>query len=193
MSLYTYNLSISCLLTFLNITGQNLFRALLKNSPKPNFSSAAAAEPLPNKIELSQLAASSHIHPLEHPDYFNVANLFTIRDLFEARIHLGHKEGSLEDRMKPYIYGSRLGHLVFDLDQTAEHLRRALNVTAHIALQGGIILFFCRSALNSHAVETAAKECDEFAHTRYWRGGVFTNANIQFGAVTRKFFKFLKN
>jgi small subunit ribosomal protein S2 len=155
----------------------------LNNSTKKYFSASVSASP-----ELKELHVPTkihHINPLHHPDYFNVANLFTIRDLFEARVHFGHKEGSLNDQMKPYIYGSRLGHLIFDLDQTAEHLRRALNVTAHIAFQGGIICFFCRNAMNAHNVEKAAMECGEFAHTRYWRGGVFTNANIQFGAVTR--------
>lgn len=170
------------------ISGQSLFRILLNNSSKKCFSSATAAPELitTEKTDQVQILKTSHINPLHHPDYFNVANLFTIRDLFEARVHLGHKDGSLDDNMKPYIFGSRLGHLIFDLDQTAENLRRALNVTAHIAFQGGIILFFCRNALNAHNVENAAAECGEFSHTRYWRGGVFTNANIQFGAVTRE-------
>jgi small subunit ribosomal protein S2 len=167
------------------ILGPNVFRVLLNNSPKNSFSSVAA---IPQKIEIpqEQQIITNHINPLHHPDFFNVANLFTVRDLFEARVHFGHKEGSLDEKMKPYVYGSRLGHLIFDLDQTAENLRRALNVTAHVAFQGGIILFFCRNALNSHRVEAAAMECGEFAHTRYWRGGVFTNANIQFRAVTSK-------
>lgn len=174
-------------LTYCIFPGQSIFRILLNNSTKRCFSSAkVAVEPLTEKIENTQVLKTTHIHPLQHPDYFNVANLFTIRDLFEARVHFGHKEGSLDDKMKPYIYGSRLSHLIFDLDQTADNLRRALNVTAHIAFQGGIILFFCRNALNSHNVEKAAMECGEFSHTRYWRGGVFTNANIQFGAVTSK-------
>lgn len=168
-----------------NIPGQTFFRALLNNSTKKCFNSATAAPELNlERIEQTQVLKTTHINPLHHPDYFNVANLFTIRDLFEARVHLGHKDGSLDDNMKPYIFGSRLGHLIFDLDQTAENLRRALNVTAHVAFQGGVILFFCRNALNAHNVEKAATECGEFSHTRYWRGGVFTNANIQFGAVT---------
>lgn len=152
------------------------------------FSSAIAAtvEHATEKIEGTQLLKPNQIHPLQHPDYFNVANLFTVRDLFEARVHFGHKVGSLDDNMRPYIFGSRLDYLIFDLEQTAESLRRALNVTAHIAFQGGIILFFCRNALNSHNVEKAAMDCGEFSNTRYWRGGVFTNANIQFGAVTSK-------
>ena len=122
---------------------------------------------------------------LSHPDFFNVHNLFNISDLYNARAHYGHKQGSLDDKMKSYIYGSRLGHLIFDLDQTAEHLRIALNFTAHVAFRDGIILFFNRNALNANAVEKAAMDCGEHSHTRFWRGGVFTNANVQFDAVTR--------
>lgn len=122
---------------------------------------------------------------LNHPDYFNVHNLFTVKDLFDARVHYGHKIGSLDERMLPYIYGSRLGHTIFDLDKTAEYLRKALNTAAHIAYREGIIVFFMRNAQNSHIVERTALECGEYAHTRFWRGGIFTNSTKQFGAVTR--------
>lgn len=98
---------------------------------------------------------------------------------------MGHKIGSLDERMSDYVYGSRLGHLVIDLDQTAVHLRKALNFTAHIAYRGGLILFLNRNALNAHLVEKAAMDCGEFSHTRYWRGGVFTNANVQFKTTIR--------
>lgn len=122
---------------------------------------------------------------LEHPDYFGVHRLFTVEDLFNAKVHLGHKEGTLHNNMKGYLFGSRLGYCIIDLDKTAEYLRLALNVTAHVAYRGGVILFFNRSAQNGHIVERTAMECGEFSHTRFWRGGVFTNANVQFGAVTR--------
>lgn len=122
---------------------------------------------------------------LHQPDFFKVHNLFTVRDLFDARVHYGHKEGSMDDRMRSFIYGSRMGHLIIDLDQTAEYLRQALNFTAHIAFRGGIILMFHRGAQNAHLVERTAIECGEYSHTRFWRGGIFTNANIQFKAVTR--------
>lgn len=111
--------------------------------------------------------------------------MFTVEDLFNARVHYGHKLGSLDERTKPYLYGERLGHAIFDLDKTAEYLRTALNAIAHIAYRDGIILWFMRNPQHSHLVEKTAKECGEFAHTRIWRGGVFTNANVQFGAVTR--------
>ncbi|XP_012256042.2 28S ribosomal protein S2, mitochondrial [Athalia rosae] len=125
------------------------------------------------------------IDPLKHPDFFGVHKLFTVKDLFNARVHYGHKIGTLDDRMRPYLFGSRLDHLIFDLDITADHLRRALNFAAHIAFRGGIILFVCRNAQNSHLVDKTAKECGEYSHTKFWRGGVLTNSDKQFGDATR--------
>uniref|UniRef100_A0A2A4JYU3 Small ribosomal subunit protein uS2m n=1 Tax=Heliothis virescens TaxID=7102 RepID=A0A2A4JYU3_HELVI len=156
-------------------------RALSRTVPLLRYNSTAT-EPVASPVTEDQTVKKQI---LDHPDYFSVHNLFTVKDLFEARVHYGHKEGSLNDYMRPYIYGSRLGHLIFDLDITAEHLRKALNFTAHIAYRGGIICFFNRNALNAHLVEKTAQECGEYAHTRFWRGGIFTNANHQFGAVTR--------
>jgi len=139
----------------------------------------------PAQTILSEIQKEPVDPSLTVPDYFNVYNTFTVKDLFDARVHYGHKEGSVDDRMKEFFYGSRLGHIVFDLDKTAIHLREALNITAHIAFRGGIILFFNRSPSTAHMVERTAMECGEYAHTKYWRGGSFTNANVQFGAVTR--------
>lgn len=122
---------------------------------------------------------------MQHPDYFHVHKLFTIKDLFDARVHYGHTEGTVDDRMKQFIYGSRLGHVIFDLDQTAHLLRQALNFTAHIAYNNGIILLISRTPQSAHLVEKTAIECGEFSHTRKWKGGTFTNSTKEFGAVTR--------
>lgn len=126
-----------------------------------------------------------HYEIQRHTDYFNVHNLFTVSDLFDARVHYGHKEGTLDDRMKPYIYGKRMGHIIFDLDKTAAYLRNALNFAAHIAYQDGVILFVSRQPQNAYLIEKTALACREYGHTRYWRGGIFTNSVMQFGGLTR--------
>ncbi|XP_063993228.1 small ribosomal subunit protein uS2m isoform X2 [Diachasmimorpha longicaudata] len=149
-----------------------------------NFSQTPLSTQAVPKVQKSE-DPPAVIDPLKHPDLFGVHELFTIKDLFDARVHFGHKIGSLDDRMKPYLYGSRLGHLIIDLDKTAEHLRSALNFTAHIAFHNGIILFVCRNPQATHLVEKTARECGEFAHTRFWTRGTFTNATRLFKAVTR--------
>ena len=87
--------------------------------------------------------------------------------------------------MQPYLFGCRLDQDIIDLDQTAEHLQLALNFTAHVAYRGGVILFVSRRRQFSHLVESTARECGEYAHTRYWQGGLLTNAPIQYGPGVR--------
>ena len=33
----------------------------------------------------------SEINPLDDPDYFGVSKMFTVKDLFDHRVHFGHK------------------------------------------------------------------------------------------------------
>ncbi|XP_047425811.1 28S ribosomal protein S2, mitochondrial [Mugil cephalus] len=124
-------------------------------------------------------------YPLQKPDFFRVSELFSMKDLFDARVHLGHKKGCRHRLMEPYLYGSRFDYDIFDLDKTMECLQDALNFTAHVAYRGGIILFVNRRRQFGHLVESTAKECGEYAHTRYWHGGLLTNANIQYGPGVR--------
>ncbi|MEQ2164835.1 hypothetical protein GOODEAATRI_010797 [Goodea atripinnis] len=123
--------------------------------------------------------------PLEKPDLFRVSELFSLKDLFDARVHLGHKKGCRHRLMEPYLYDSSLDYDIIDLDKTVEHLRLALNTTAETAYRGGIILFVSRRRQFCHLVETTAKDCGEYAHTRYWQGGLLTNAHIQYSPGVR--------
>ena len=125
------------------------------------------------------------VDPLTHPDYFGVADLFTMRDLFDARAHIGHKVGVRNAYVAPYIFGSRLGVDIIDLEQTTPRLVHALNFAAHVAYRGGVVLFVSRNPQTLHLVERTAAECGEYAHCRFWKGGSFTNATVQFAAVTR--------
>ena len=124
------------------------------------------------------------IEPLKHPDYFQVHKLFTVQDLFDARVHYGHVDGLLDKRMTSFIYGSRMGFSIIDLDQTAELLRQALNFIAHVAYNDGIIMFIVKTPQFTHLVEKTAIECGEFSHTRKWRAGTFTNSVNEFGTVS---------
>ncbi|XP_014471604.1 PREDICTED: 28S ribosomal protein S2, mitochondrial [Dinoponera quadriceps] len=130
-------------------------------------------------------SSEATLDPLAHPDFFQVHTLFTVKDLYNARVHYGHKDTSMHKNMETFIFGSRMGHLIIDLDQTAELLRQALNFIAHVAFRGGIILFISRNPQITYLVDKTAKECNEFSHTRYWRMGIFTNSTKQFKTMTR--------
>ena len=111
--------------------------------------------------------------------------MFTLKDLYNARVHWGHKKGVRNEYMKQYIFGNRLNIDIIDLEMTVPLLQRALNFTAHIAYRGGIIMFITRDRITMPLVERTAKEVGEYSHCRYWYGGTFTNSNVLFGAMTR--------
>ncbi|XP_038638542.1 28S ribosomal protein S2, mitochondrial isoform X2 [Scyliorhinus canicula] len=115
-------------------------------------------------------------------DFFHVNELFSLKDLFDARVHFGHKRGCRNRLMEPYIFGSRLEQDIIDLDQSVLHLQKALNFTAHCAYRKGIILFVSRIRQFAHLIEKTAKESGEYAHARYWQGGLLTNARVQYGS-----------
>ena len=126
-----------------------------------------------NAEKVSEIKAS----PFESRDYFEVNKLFTIKDLFNARVHLGHTVRSMTPQMRPFIFGTRFDTCIFDLDETALLLKQALNFVAHIAHRGGIILFIARQPQIAHMVERTAIECGEYAQCRQWSTMAFTASN----------------
>ncbi|XP_072816631.1 small ribosomal subunit protein uS2m [Vicugna pacos] len=153
--------------------------------PSSRTLGSAAAPAAREPGSSSDLSETILSEPLKHSDFFNVKELFSVRSLFDARVHLGHKAGCRHRFMEPYIFGSRLDQDIIDLDQTAAHLQLALNFTAHVAYRKGIILFVSRSRQFSHLIESTARDCGEYAHTRYFKGGLLTNAPILLGPMVR--------
>lgn len=128
---------------------------------------------------------NSSVNPLDSEDFFKVYDLVTLNDLFENRVHMGHKKGVRNQYMTPYIFGNRLQSDIIDLDQTLPLLQSALNFTAHIASRGGIILFVSRHRETIPLVQKTAEECGEYSHCHYWSGGLFTNSTVLFGTTVR--------
>ncbi|XP_029921910.1 small ribosomal subunit protein uS2m isoform X2 [Myripristis murdjan] len=148
------------------------------------YATAASIKPPPAQPDSNTIDKMLK-QALETPDYFRLSELFSLKELFDARVHLGHKKGCRHRLMEPYLFGCRLDQDIIDLDQTMEHLQAALNFTAHVAYRGGIILFVSRRRQFGHLVESTAQDCGEYAHTRYWQGGLLTNAPVQYGPGVR--------
>ena len=87
--------------------------------------------------------------------------------------------------MTPYLYGSRVKTDIFDLHQTLENLHTALNFAAHIAHRKGVILFVSREKQTMPIVEAAARDTKEYAHCRFWKGGLYSNTFHLFGVNIR--------
>ena len=45
------------------------------------------------------------VDPLSTMDFFGVHKLFSVSDLFEARVHLGHRSTNIDPRMRDFVFG----------------------------------------------------------------------------------------
>ncbi|XP_029649597.1 28S ribosomal protein S2, mitochondrial [Octopus sinensis] len=169
----------------------NNVNPLSKKSPFPTRFSSSVSQTNPIHEEQRSVVKSDEaggyieLAVPKEEDYFGVHKLVTIKKLFSSRVHFGHKKGLRNPYMLPYIYGNRLDVDIIDLDKTLPLFQNALNFTAHIAYQQGIILFMSRHIQMMPIIEQTARECGEYANCREWGGGIFTNSKVMFGAVTR--------
>ncbi|KAH9500957.1 28S ribosomal protein S2, mitochondrial [Bulinus truncatus] len=101
---------------------------------------------------------------LQQEDYFNLKNLVTLKDLFDARVHLGHNAGSRHESMTPYIFwvpgqGTDIidSRINFTFTATcSEHCTYCIVV--------GWSYSFCRNLQFLPLVEKTAREVGEYAH-----------------------------
>ncbi|TKR61080.1 hypothetical protein L596_028240 [Steinernema carpocapsae] len=103
---------------------------------------------------------------LQNEDLFKMNNFLEIEDMFDARVHYGHKIGTLNDNMKWALYGQRLGFCIFDLEITKQYMTKALNFLAHISNRGGMILFVTADRTNMLMVERMAADGPVFPHPK---------------------------
>jgi len=99
----------------------------------------------------------------------------TIKQLFDAGVHLGHRPCFWNPKFAPYLYGKHNGIHIIDLDKTLPMLKEALKFISELAVKGGKILFVGTKRVASDSVEREAQRCGmPYVHI-HWLGGFLTN------------------
>ena len=99
---------------------------------------------------------------------------FTMRQLLEAGVHFGHVTRRWNPRMEHYIFGSRQGIHILDLQQTVPLLYRAMQAVSDIVAGGGRVLIVGTKRQASIPVAEAAKRCGQYYVNHRWLGGMMT-------------------
>ncbi len=99
----------------------------------------------------------------------------SMRELFEAGAHFGHRTRFWNPKMAPYIYGKRGDIHIIDLEQTVVMLNDALNFLSTVVANGGRIMFVGTKRSASEAIEQAATRCAMPYVNFRWLGGMLTN------------------
>jgi small subunit ribosomal protein S2 len=98
-----------------------------------------------------------------------------MRQLLEAGVHYGHITRKWNPKMAPYIFGSRGGIHILDLEQTVPMLDHALDVIRDTASHNGRVLFVGTKSQASDKLKESAKKCGQYYVNHRWLGGMLTN------------------
>lgn len=98
-----------------------------------------------------------------------------IRELLEAGCHFGHKTGRWNPKMARYIFGSRNGIHIIDLQQTARLYRHAYKIMRDVVAQGKDVLFVGTKRQAQDIISEEATRCGQFYMQNRWLGGTLTN------------------
>ncbi|CAG8588618.1 8064_t:CDS:2, partial [Paraglomus brasilianum] len=108
----------------------------------------------------------------------------TISKLLSAGLHLGHSTSLWNPVTFPFIFGTRAGISIINLEYTIVYLRRACRVVREVALRGGIILFVGTRAGFAQATIEAARRCNGYQVTKRWLPGTISNSRQILGKLT---------
>ena len=98
--------------------------------------------------------------------------------MLKAGMHFGHQTSKWHPKMRPYIYTSRQGIHILDLEKTAVELNRALIFIREVVASGGQVLFTSLKKQADEVVRAAADSTGMPYIVERWLGGVFTNWGV---------------
>ena len=100
---------------------------------------------------------------------------FTMSELLGAGVHFGHRSFRWNPKLKSYIYGTRNGIHIFDLNQTVPLLYTALAAIEATVARGGRVLFVGTKKQAQAVAKDAADRSGMYYVNHRWLGGILTN------------------
>lgn len=101
-----------------------------------------------------------------------------LESMLKSGVHFGHQKSRKDPRMEPYIYTTRKGISILDLQRTSEKLEEALAFLKEIKSSGKQVLFVGTKKQIKDILRSAAKRCEMPYIVERWLGGTFTNFRV---------------
>ena len=98
-----------------------------------------------------------------------------VQQLLEAGVHFGHQTKRWNPKMRRFIFGSRSGIYIIDLEQTEQHLNAACEFLESVAAKGQQVLFVGTKKQAQPILEEEAKQAKMPYVINRWLGGTLTN------------------
>lgn len=102
-------------------------------------------------------------------------NIPSIVDMLKAGVHFGHQTSRWHPKMKEYIFASRNGLHIIDLEKTQVEMEKTLKAVKQMAAEGKQILFVTTKPQARSIVKEAAINAGMPYIVERWIGGMLTN------------------
>ncbi len=102
---------------------------------------------------------------------FNIS----IKQLLEAGVHFGHPTKKWNPKMGEYIFTTRNGIHIVDLQKTVKKFEEACAYVRYLSEAGGTILFIGTKKQATDTIREEAIKCSMYYVNVRWPGGMLTN------------------
>lgn len=102
-------------------------------------------------------------------------SVISMKKLLEVGVHFGHQTKRWNPKMAPYIFTSRNGIYIIDLQKSSKKIDDAYKAMNEIAAKGGKVLFVGTKKQAQEAVKEEAIRSGSFYVNSRWLGGTLTN------------------
>ncbi|MBD3281590.1 30S ribosomal protein S2 [Candidatus Uhrbacteria bacterium] len=102
----------------------------------------------------------------------------TLIEMLEAGVHFGHRTSKWHPNMKKYIFGSKNGIHIINLEETQKALEEAMAFCKQTTMRGGTVLFVGTKKQTAPIIEKYAADAKMPFVTKRWLGGTLTNFSV---------------
>ena len=103
--------------------------------------------------------------------------VISMKQLLEAGVHFGHQTRRWNPKMKKYIYTSRNGIYIIDLQKASRKIDETYKQVQEIAKDGGKFLFVGTKKQAQEAIREESVRGGQYWVNQRWLGGTLTNFN----------------
>jgi small subunit ribosomal protein S2 len=108
-----------------------------------------------------------------------------IKQLLEAGVHFGHRTSRWNPKMKKFIFGSRSGIYIIDLEKVQECLNQAREFLVDITSKGEMVMFVGTKKQAQEVIIQEAMRAGMYYVNERWPGGLLTNFSTVKKSINR--------
>jgi len=112
-------------------------------------------------------------------------SVVSMKQLLEAGVHFGHQTRKWDPKMAPYIFTSRNGIHIIDLQKTVGKIDEAYDFMREVGASGKPVLFVGTKKQAQNAIVEEANRCGQYYVSERWLGGMLTNYKTISGRIRR--------